>query len=344
LAYVLDKAFFWTDLHNPVSFQAFRALQNPHDVRLFCIITAGILCALFLNFFFRRYVFRGRLSRFLERFSYWGPHLVRFSVAIALFLSAFSQDLFGPELTTAGAPFGALIRIVLFASGVLIALGLFTEVAGLLCIGAFVWGFFVYGAYMLTYLNYLGEFIILALFGMRVCSLDRVLFGPLRRFRFFEKYETLIGRVFYGSALVYTGITVKLLHPALTLTVVSSWNLTQFHWLFPSDPLLVTLGAGLAEIVIGLFILFGFELRFTVLVSLFYITLSLLFFRELVWPHLLLYGLSLNLLVQPETFTLDHLLFETHRRTKPWWLRPLSAHVTEGKSSHSETVSAQSTH
>ena len=198
----------------------------------------------------------------------------------------------------------------------------------------FIGSFFVYGPYVFTYLNYLGELVVLLLFGMRVFSVDRMLFGPLRRFAYFEKYETVIVRVMYGLALIYAGITVKLLHPDLTVTVVNTWHLTKFHWLFPSDPLLVTLGAGIVEMVIGLFIIFGFEMRLTVLISLFYITLSLLYFRELVWPHLLLYGISFNLMVQPEVFTLDHLLFKRHRKAKSWWKRMFSANSEWGKSQY----------
>jgi hypothetical protein len=173
----------------------------------------------------------------------------------------------------------------------------------------------------MTYLNYLGEIIVLLLFGLRVWSVDGVLFGPLKRFPRLAPYETTIIRIFYGTALIWAAVTVKLIHPELTVTVVNNWNLTRFHWLFPSDPLLVTLGAGIVEAVIGIFIIFGFEMRMTILISLFYITLSLLYFRELVWPHILLYGISFNLLVEPESFTLDHLLFGDERAKSPIWKR-----------------------
>ncbi len=73
-------------------------------------------------------------------------------------------------------------------------------------------------------------------------------------------------------------------------------------------------------------------MRLTILISLFYITLSLLFFRERVWPHLLLYGISFNLLVQPETFTIDHILFKKHRKKHLWWKRSFLPHNEKGKS------------
>jgi hypothetical protein len=313
-AYVLPYNTFWNGMGEAASGHAFAALENRHDLKITLIIVAATLIALVLNLLFRRTRLGARLHAWPERFSKYGTHFVRITLAVAFFFSAWSGSYLGPELHSDLFPHSGLLRIALFILAGMIALGVFTELAALASIGIFLYSLHVFGPYMLTYLNYFGEFVVLLLFGLRAFSLDRYLFGPVKRFRNFKKYETTIVRVFYGLALIYAAINVKLLHPAITLDVVNTWHLTRFHWLFPSDPLLVTLGAGVVETVIGLFILFGFEMRLTVLVSLFYITLSLLYFRELVWPHLLLYGISFNLIVQPENFTLDHLFFR--RRDK----------------------------
>jgi uncharacterized membrane protein YphA (DoxX/SURF4 family) len=332
-AYVMPYDVFWSGMQKPWSEKAFEALQNPGNVRTTLIIVLSVLFVLALNFLLRRTRIGRALHAYPERFARLGPHFVRIAIAIALFFSAYSGTFLGPEIHGSLFAHPSLVRITLFAASIMIAAGLLTEIAALASIIVFLRSFVFFGPYVLTYLNYLGEFIVLLLFGMRVFSVDKYLWGPLRRFRSFEKYETVIVRVFYGAALIYAGITVKLLHPDLTINVVNTWHLTQFHLLFPSDPLLITFGAGIVEIVIGLFIIVGFEMRLTVLISLFYITLSLLYFRELVWPHLLLYGISFNLLVQPEIFTLDHLLLKEHRAAKSWWKRLLSPHNKEGKSS-----------
>jgi uncharacterized membrane protein YphA (DoxX/SURF4 family) len=155
----------------------------------------------------------------------------------------------------------------------------------------------------------LGEIIVLILFGAREpWSAYRWLFGKLARLPIIKQYESDIVRVFYGLALMYAAINVKFLHPILTISVIVQYNLTRFHLLFPHDPLFVVLGAALAEVAIGLFIMLGFQLRLTILVTLFYITLSLIFFRESVWPHLVLYGISLNLLITPQKLSLDNWL------------------------------------
>lgn len=335
-AYVLPYDTFWEGMKEPFSGHAFDALRNPANVRVTAVIVGCVWILLGINFLVRRTSVGARMHAWIERYSHLGPHFVRIAIASAFLFSALSASFLGPELHGSMFPHATLVQVSLFAISIMVATGFMTELAALAGIVIFIRSFAVFGPYLFTYLNYLGELVVLFLFGMRVFSLDRYLFGPLRRFRLFERYESVIVRVFYGLALLYAAITVKLLHPDLTVQVVNTWRLTNFHWLFPSDPLLVTFGAGIVESVIGIFIIFGFEMRLTVLISLFYITLSLLYFRELVWPHLLLYGISFNLLVQPETFTLDHVFFERHRRAKAWWKRPFSAHVARGKSAQGE--------
>jgi len=331
-AYVIDRKDFWHELSMPYDFKAFDALKDPHNLHITLSITGGVLIAFFLNFLFRRLWVGEGAHKLVERLAPLGPFFVRFTIAVSFFFSAQALVFLGPELDLSQMFWPHILQAFLYLISVMIFFGFLTELAAVIGIAIFSIGFYYYGLYMLTYLNYLGELIVLLLFGMRSWSLDALLFGPLKFLKHFEKYETTIVRIFYGVGLAYAGLTIKFLHSALTESVVINWHLTQFHWLFPGDPLLVVLGGGLAEITIGLLIVFGFELRMTVLISLFYITLSLFYFRELVWPHLLLYGISLNLLVQPEIFTLDHIFFEEHRARKRWWLRPFSPHRHQGKS------------
>ena len=313
-AYVLPYKFFWQTMRDGTSLRAFTALNNPQNLHLTLVIVGCTLVGLIANFLLRRTRLGTKMHLFLERYARFGTHFIRIAIAVAFFFSAASYTFLGPELHLDLVPYAHLVQIALYAMSVMIFLGIFTELAAAMGLILYLVGWFVFGSYLLTYLNYFGELVVLLLFGIRAFSIDRLLFGRLRRFRTFEKHETTIVRVAYGLALMYAAVTVKLLHPELTVTVIHDWHLTQFHWLFPSDPILVTFGAGVVEFIIGLFIAVGFELRLTVLVSLFYITLSLLYFRELVWPHLLLYGISFNLLVQPERFTLDRILFK--RRTR----------------------------
>lgn len=337
-AYVIPPQTFWDEMSRPFVSPDFGALNAGENLGITLIIVSAVFFGLLLNYFFRKSSFGQKFHQFFERFVFLGPHFVRFALAAALFFSAYTNTFLGPELPLDLFPFAILIRIILFVASFMIAFGFLTEMAALLALGIFILTGIVMGPYMVSYANYFGELLVLLLFGMRVFSIDTYIFGKLKHFRDLEKYETLIVRGFYGLGLIYAAITVKLLHPDLTLFVVNHYNLTQFSWLFPSDPMLVVLGAGIVEIVIGLFIIIGFEMRMTVLISLFYITLSLLFFGEQVWPHLILYGISLSLLVQPERFTIDHLLFKHHRKGLPWWKRVFHAHTPIGKSLAAEEV------
>lgn len=332
-AYVVEHENFWQEFSKPFSVHAADALRDPHNLQITINITIGIIILLIANFLFRRTKIGRIIHQFPERYARFGPMFIRAAIAGALFFSATSSSFLGPELVLSEFSSPGFVRTALLLISVMIAVGFLTELAALIGIVLFGFAGKVFGPYILTYANYLGELIVLLLFGMRRWSIDARLLGKLSQLRLrFEKYESTIVRILYGFALIYAGITVKFLHPDLTLQVATDWNLAQFYWLFPSDPLLITLGAGLSEVAIGLFIIIGFEMRLTVLISLFYITLSLLFFRELVWPHYLLYGISLNLLVQPETFTLDHLFFAHHRKRFRWWLRPFLPHHSHGKS------------
>lgn len=315
-AYVLPANVFWQDISTHEKVNVFDALKNPVNLKTTLIIVGSVLLLLILNTLFRLSKVGKRAHQKIEKLAFLGPHMVRYSLAIAFFISAFGNVFLGPELLGTKFATPHLVQIVLFVISIMVAIGFMTELAALVGIIVYIASFLIFRSYVFTYLNYFGELLVLLLFGLRHFSFDRYLFGPLKRFKDLRQYEIVILRVFYGLALIYAAITVKLLHPALTIEVVKDWNLTQFHWLFPSDPLLIVLGAGIVEALIGLFIIIGFQMRLTVLISLFYITLSLIYFKEAVWPHLLLYGISLSILVNPEIFTLDNLLFNK-RKEKP---------------------------
>ncbi len=315
--YVLPKE----EVANAMSktdYNVFSALQNPENIRQMIGITIAVSIAFFLNFLFRHSTWGDKNRRMWEKLSFLAPHCVRIAVAVALFYSAYSWSFFGPELSLHDFPHAEILRAIMFVLSGMFFFGFLAEVAGIVALIVFAYGLYVYHAYMLTYANYLGEFIVFALFGLRSFSIDKIWRGPGVK-KFWEKHSGTIIRVFYGVSLAYAAIYVKFLHPQLTLDVVNYYHLTQFHLLFPSDPMLVVLGAGLAELSIAMFIIFGFEMRFTVLISLFYLTLSLLFFRESVWPHLMLYGISFSILFDKETFTIDNLVdrfFHIGRRIK----------------------------
>ncbi len=121
-----------------------------------------------------------------------------------------------------------------------------------------------------------------------------------------------IVRIGLGLALIYTAINVKLLHQILSINVANQYYLERYF--FDWSAQYIAVGAGMVELMIGVFILIGLAQRLTVLIFMAFITLSLLYFREAVWPHLLLYGISILIFIDNSDFlTVDRYLVPTVR-------------------------------
>lgn len=294
-AYVLPKEEFQSELKNPPNFQALDALKKPYNLETCLYISVGVTLLLIAYFLFRKTRVWKSIKSFTDQHTNIGLLAVRLAISVSLLASSLTNSFLGPELSLSSLPYSMVIRVVLFLAGICFLLGRFTRIAAAASLIVFLIGFLSFGSYLITYFNYLGEFVALVLFGSAFIK-DK------------EKYQTLIVRICYGIALAFAAYNIKFLHSVLTIDVVKIYNLIQFHLLFPSDPLLVAFGAALAELAIGIFIILGFATRLTVLISLFYITLSLLYFQEAVWPHLMLYGISFNLLLSEEYFSLDNLV------------------------------------
>ena len=314
-SYVLTKEQ-WQESLSSQNLRAFDALANPANLQTFLVISLCVLAILIVNFFFQKTALATTLSRNLERLRPLALLALRLALGASFFFSALNGNFLGPELPLALLPLAPTLRIGLFIVSGLLLVGLFTEFAAAITLLLFSLTAYEYGWYLITYTDYVGVIIALLLFGSGPYSLDNLLFGMSRIFASLKKYQTPIIRVSYGLALAWAAISVKLLHPQLTVTVIQNYHLNNYWVLFPHDPLLITLGVGMAELLIGLFIMVGFELRFTILVSLFYMTLSLLYFRELVWPHLILYGISLMLLTSPALLSIDSFFTMRHQRRR----------------------------
>jgi uncharacterized membrane protein YphA (DoxX/SURF4 family) len=294
-------------------YSAYLALVGWHNVALTLglgvVVGLGLIAAVLA----RSTKWGIKIRRWFEAGEQWGLLVVRLSLAAALCMSALTVSFLGPELPLASVPGAALIRVVLFVCSGLLAAGFLTEVAALAVIVIYVLAARMFGWYILTYVHYVGEALVLLIFGAPTWALDRLLFGRAR-LRAWRMWELLIVRVGYGAALLFATINVKILHPLLTQTVVSEYHLTDFHWLFPSDPLLVVFGAGMVEGLLALCILLGFQTRLVNLVIVFYMTLSLFYFKEAVWPHYMLYGISLLLIFSPDSYGLTSLIDRARRK------------------------------
>ena len=259
-------------------------------------------------------VFWVSISRVLERLlnplfarirRYAAP-IARVTVGISFLAAAYYQATYGPELPIVNT-FGALsgyVTVILIVMGLLIISGLYVRLAAVIALGLYCIAAWHHGIYMLTYTNYLGEILILLILGTHHGMGARVKsagsFAALRDWadrltRFFAPYSFLVLRVCFGISLLYASLYAKILHNNLAL-MVAELPLGHPHSLayhFGLEPHFLVLGAAIIELVIAAFFILGIEIRFTSLFILFWLSLSLFYFGEVVWPHIILIGIPI---------------------------------------------------
>lgn len=307
-AYVLTQETFSQGLKiyakNP-----FDPLISRQYLGAFLLITVIVAFSYATVLFWSTTKLSGKLDKILRKANLFGPLIIRLAISASFFFAAEANVILGPELPLNNMPYGAFIRYIEFLLSLMIFFGFYVEVMGLISLLIFCYITTLNGAYMITYANYFGEIIVLMLFGSRFFSLDYLIRGKNLLFKKLEKYayfEVPLVRVLYGIALIYAGYTIKFQHQYLTVEVYNQYHLEKF---FHASGQFIAAGAGLSEIMIGLFILLGFMMRFTILISLVFITLSLLYFHEMLWPHLMLFGISFSLIINSgDQFTIDRYL------------------------------------
>jgi uncharacterized membrane protein YphA (DoxX/SURF4 family) len=145
---------------------------------------------------------------------------------------------------------------------------------------------------MLTYADYLGAMLTSLAVGNSIFAIDAYVHHRYPRvfqsiIRWMERHAFLMLRVAFGTSLIFASSYAKFLHAQLAIDTVVLYNLTNF---FPFEPAFIVLGAFAIELLAGIFIMAGIEIRFASLFLLFWLTLSLLYFGEAVWPHVILFG------------------------------------------------------
>jgi uncharacterized membrane protein YphA (DoxX/SURF4 family) len=255
------------------------------------IIALAIVIAVF--FIGKASAVEKTLDPLLHSIKHFAPWITQCTLGLALVASGLFNAAFGPELplTDLFGAYTAAARAVFIALGACMVFGIYPRLAGSVALVLFVPFLARYTSYMLNYGTYYGEALALALFG-----------GGYALFTFktpaFEKnierhlhtYKFLLLRIFFGVSLIYASAYAKYIHGALALDTVIKYHLTNY---FPFEAHFIVLGAFIIELLIGIFFIIGFEIRFTALVFLTFLTMSILFFGEAVWPHIILIGTAL---------------------------------------------------
>ncbi|MEK7500136.1 MAG: hypothetical protein AAB649_06035 [Patescibacteria group bacterium] len=233
------------------------------------------------------------LDPFLHRIKHFAPLITQCTLGLALIASGYYNAAFGTELPLQDL-FGAsagIVRFCFILFGGCILFGIYPRLAASAAFVMFLSFLFQYKTYMLNYGTYFGEALALMLFGsgyvlfkVKIPTFEKNIEHHLHKYKFFML------RVFFGFSLIYASVYAKYSHGGLALSTIEKYHLTNY---FPFDPSFIVLGAFIIEVLVGIFFIIGFEVRFTSLVFLSFLTLSILFFGEAIWPHIILIGTSL---------------------------------------------------
>lgn len=320
--YVLPKEVILRDLTLP-PLQVFSIIAAETGRFFFwAFISAWAICSIFVISISKG--FERRLDPWLDRVRTYAPLVGRLTLGAAISASGYYGALFGPELPFTDFLPAHLIgatQAFLIIAGILVVAGLFTRIVALLLAVFYLAMWIPYGWYMLTYLNYFGEIALALVAGNATLALDRYVHHRYPRFlhglvAWLEEHPFMVLRVCFGISLIFASFYAKLIHAQLALDTVTMYGLTNY---FPFDPPFIVLGAFCVELLLGLFFLFGIEVRFASLFLLFWLTLSLLYFGEVVWPHIILAGAAVTIFLRGyDRHTLEWGLMRRHGvRHKP---------------------------
>jgi uncharacterized membrane protein YphA (DoxX/SURF4 family) len=320
--YVLDS----TTLHSSFGvhgINVFDALNDPGAFRWF-VIGASIAV---LGFIFLSYVLHTKLSAKLDKhfatLRQYAHLIIRVGLGVSFAWGAYHNSIFGPEIPLHTIPGGMLWKPVLFMAGLMLIFGAFTRIAAFIALIAFATVASTRGIYMMNYLNYFGEIVVLLLERGVLFSVDEYVQWKSELFhhklphwittleRWGEKYSFPIIRITFGIALIWAALTVKIFYPAVSLEVLHAYSLdakVAFTALF------VVLVAGIIEIVLGLVLVTGILYRPTLVILVFFVGYSVWFFGEDVWPHAILVALSIGLFLHGK----DRLSLEDWFFKKTW--------------------------
>ena len=292
----------------------------------------GVFMVLVVFFISISHALEARLDPVLTQLRRFAAPIARVTIGLSFLAAAYYQALYGPELplsVTFGG-YAGVVTAVLAILGVMLIAGIYTRAVALVALALWVFTFAKYGIYTFTYTNYFGEILVLLILGAHHGA------GPHESFRaahraatgwrqwsrsvalWFAPYSFLLLRVCFGFSLLYASVYAKILHNNLALMVAElplAGHASSLASVFGLEPHFLVLGAAIVEIVIAAFFILGIEIRFTSLFLLFWLSLSLAYFGEVVWPHLILIGIPIAFMFYGyDKYSLEGWLFKRGAR------------------------------
>lgn len=265
------------------------ALSSANNVKTFVFCGGAITALMVLALFLKTLPIFKSLGKRLDQATAFAPDVIRIVFGVSLLFSARHQAVFGPELPAGQFSFSEIIVPFLYFSGLSLILGIRIRLLGILTALFWLFTFFDRGFYMLNYAHYLGESLALILFWRQKFSLDRLISRAKIKKLAYEEWSMPVARILFGFSILYAAINVKFVTAALSLDVAQQYELTRY---FHLDPLFIVLGAALTESLIAILFMLGLLRRLNASIFIIFLVISILFFKESVWPHYLLLGLA----------------------------------------------------
>lgn len=312
--YVLSPSETSADGHS-TKVHLLDALRTSNNLKIFLIFTIVIALVLALALFLKSRPLLKNLGRFINKATIFVPDFIRVVFGLSLIFSASHQVVFGPELPAQAFSLHQIIVPFLYISGISLILGLGTRLFGILTALFWLFALFDKGWYLITYVHYFGESIALILLSRQKFSLDRFMWKTKKTVSAsYQRWAMPTARILFGFSILYAAINVKFVTAALSLDVVNHYELTRY---FHFDPLFIVLGAGLVESLVAVLYLLGLLQRLNSIVLVTFLTLSIWFFKESVWPHYLLLGLAIGIFMhKPDILAADRYLFRKSTDSK----------------------------
>jgi hypothetical protein len=301
-------------VQSPNPFQAY--VGNEYQFYFWGIVSAIVFSTVVAASLFR--VLERSVDPFLFVLKKYALPVARVTVGLCFVAFAYSGNIYGSELFLSEA-FGTLapaLQLLIMILGLCAIFGFATRLAGLGMLFLYFLSLGEIGSYVLTYTDFLGVALLLIILGGGMFSLDEFFSLRTPRALSFTKHLTRLAfpilRICFGWGVLYASVYAKFIHSELALHVVREYDLTRF---FPFDPLFVVLGAFIIEAIAGLMLIFGVAIRWTLLFLAFWLTLSLLYFQELIWPHGILFGLATALFLHGyDHFSLEGYVLKKGKR------------------------------
>ena len=304
--YVTDPT---TETSDAIAFVR-ETLSDPVNAALFGGVSVAVLVALALYLRYRPTirdieVLRSALSGYDDLI----PWMLRLSLGLPLVGAGFQGYLFAPTVTfdTGANP---LLRVLLIGVGFCILFGLGTRIVTTVGTALYLFALTVSPDALLA-LEYLPGFVALFLLGggrpsaddilLEIASTEGSIYGKIDPVHYlkaflddltapYRQYVPTVLRFGLGASFIFLGVTQKLGSPARSLAVVEKYNLTA---VVPVDPSLWVLGAGVAEVAVGVALIAGLLTRATAFTAFLLFTTTLFGLPDdPVLAHVTLFGMS----------------------------------------------------